>query len=154
VTDQTAIPAGYYAVPDPNNPDVITYWRRTSTSLAAWPAKARYGPPLPRRSELPPPGPERDAFVKAWHATSRAYLDQIVAAITAEIVAAGKRFADFGIRCCQCGRALRDATSKTYGIGPDCRTGMDPAWLAHYLTPRVGRAHAEHLAATGTAPAA
>ncbi|MEC3995226.1 DUF6011 domain-containing protein [Actinacidiphila sp. DG2A-62] len=59
---------------------------------------------------------------------------------------AARCFADLRTRCWSCGRALRDETSKTLGIGPECRSGMDPAVLARYCTPEVGRAHAEHLA--------
>ncbi len=150
MTYWTDIPDGYYAIPDPNDPTLITYWRRKNNTLKAWPAKAWYGPPVPRRSELPDAGPAREAFVQKWWASRRAYLDRIATAVLADPATAGKRFANFGIRCCQCGRTLRDATSTTYGIGPECRSGMDPALLARYLTPAVGRAHAKHLANQNT----
>jgi hypothetical protein len=145
MTDWSTIPDGYFAVLDPTDPEVMTYWRRKGPNFQSWPAKAWYGPTV-RRADLPGPGPEREAFVADWSARRRTYLGQIADAILADIPAAGRRFADFGIRCCQCGRALRDNTSKTYGIGPDCRADMDPVVLARYFTPQVGRAHAEALA--------
>ncbi|MGW1989652.1 DUF6011 domain-containing protein [Embleya sp. NPDC001921] len=144
------IPDSYYAVHHPDDPGTITYWRRkrttTTDALTAWPAKAWYGPPIPLRRDVPADPAERDAFVADWSARSLAFLDVVIDAIKADPLAAARRFADFTIRCCQCGRALKDGTSKTYGIGPECRSGMDPALLARYLTPQVGRIHAEHLA--------
>lgn len=35
------------------------------------------------------------------------------------------------VRCCVCGRVLRDELSVLYGIGPDCRAGLSPADLAY-----------------------
>lgn len=146
---------GYYAVHDPADPNTVIYWRRVVTGkvdgLKAWPAKAWYGPAVPRRADVPAERAERARFVAAWSESRRAYMTKVVDAILADPVAAGRRFAEFGIRCCQCARPLRDATSKTVGIGPECRSGMDPAVLARYLTPQVGRIHAEHLVAEGGA---
>jgi hypothetical protein len=150
-----AIDDGYYAVRDPEDPATVTYWRRTRTAttntLKPWPAKAWYGPAVPRRSDIPADRQARDRFVRAWSSTRRAYLDKIVAAIAARPEAAARRFADFSTRCCRCARYLTDAMSKTYGIGPECRSGIPADVLARYLTPQVGRAHAEHLDAHGDA---
>ncbi|GGZ23763.1 hypothetical protein GCM10010387_16240 [Streptomyces inusitatus] len=144
------IAEGYYAVHDPTAPDTVIYWRRVITAkvdgLKPWPAKASYGPPVPRRADVPADPAARERFVTAWSQVRAAYLTRVVDAILTDPVAAGRRFAEFGIRCCQCGRPLRDATSKTVGIGPECRSGMDPAVLARYLTPQVGQIHAAHLA--------
>lgn len=144
---------GYYAILDPAEPDTVSYWRRFVTKkrdgLHAWPAKSWYGPRIPLRRELPDDPRARQEFVAAWSQTRRDYLDRVVAAIAADVVAAGRRFADLSTRCCRCGRVLRDATSKTVAIGPECRSGLDPAVLAHYLTPQVGRAHAEQLSIEG-----
>ncbi|MGW6456306.1 DUF6011 domain-containing protein [Streptomyces sp. NPDC055078] len=153
-----AIEAGYYAVLDPADPGTVTYWRRTRTArtstLKPWPAKAWYGPAVPLRADVPTEHAARHLFVAAWSRTRRAYLDQVVAAITAGPEVAARCFADLRFRCWSCGRALRDETSKTLGIGPECRTGMDPAVLARYCTPEVGRLHAEHLAELRAAEAA
>ncbi|MFF4388532.1 DUF6011 domain-containing protein [Streptomyces sp. NPDC001552] len=144
------VPVGYYAIYDPDDQTTVIYWRRIltdkSNGLKAWPSKAWYGPPLPRRSEIPTDRAERDAFAAAWRKTRQAYIDRVVAALAADPIAAGRRFAEFGIRCCICGRALRDALSKSYGIGPECRSGIPALTLARYLTPLVGQAHAVQLA--------
>ncbi|MFC9604604.1 DUF6011 domain-containing protein [Streptomyces niveus] len=149
--DMSPIEEGYYAIPDPDDPDTMTYWRRAVTkkhnSLRAWPAKAWNGPPVPRRSEVPEDRDERDAFAAAWSESRRVYATKVIAAITADPDTARRRFSVLRVRCWSCGRKLRDAISKTYGIGPECRGGMDPATFARYCTPAVGRAHVEHLAA-------
>ncbi|MFF4292176.1 DUF6011 domain-containing protein [Streptomyces vinaceus] len=148
--EMDGVAEGYYAIPDPTDPQTITYWRRILTSkrnaLKAWPAKAWYGPPIPRRSEVPEDRAERDAFVAAWSESRRAYIAQVVAAIAADPYAAGRRFSDFSTRCCSCARKLRDELSKSVGIGPECRAGIPAEVLARYGTPAVGRAHAAHLA--------
>lgn len=147
--DLGPIAEGYYAVRDPDDPEQMTYWRRVRTkktdALKAWPAKAWWGPPVPRRKDVPTDIVERDRFVAAWSESRRSYLSKIVTAITADTEGAARRFAELHTRCCFCGRALRDETSKTFGIGPECRSGVDPAVLARYCAPLVGRAHAEHL---------
>lgn len=150
-TELETIPDGYYAVLDPDNPTTVSYWRRTTsgrnTGLKPWPAKAWYGPAVPLRKDVPQDPADRDRCVTAWRDDRRAYLGQVVAAITAGPEAAARCFAALSTRCWSCGRALHDATSKLYGIGPECRDGMDPAALARYCTPEVGRAHALFLAA-------
>ncbi|KPI33354.1 hypothetical protein OV450_1442 [Actinobacteria bacterium OV450] len=144
------VPAGYYAIPDPADPDTMIYWRRIRddkrNALKAWPAKAWYGPPMPRRSEVPEDPAQRDAFVTAWSTSRRAYIAQVAAAIAADPITAGRRFAELRVACCRCSRKLRDALSRSVGIGPECRAGIPAATLARYMTPLVGRAHAEHLA--------
>jgi hypothetical protein len=149
-----AIADGYYAILDPADTGAMAYWRRvrtpTTSALKPWPAKAWYGPQVPRRKDVPTDRLERAEFIAAWSKTRRAYLDQVVAAIAASPEAAARCFADLCLRCWSCGRALTDETSKTVGIGPECRSGMDPAVLARYCTPEVGRIHAEHLAALRT----
>lgn len=146
-----AVDAGYYAIPDPDGAHAITYWRRVRTArtddLRAWPPKSWYGPPIPSRADIPEGRLERAEFAIAWATARRAYMAKVVAAITAEPVAAGRRFAAFGIRCCKCARVLSDDRSKTYGIGPECRRGIPDKVLARYCTPQVGRIHADHLAA-------
>ncbi|MGW6391140.1 DUF6011 domain-containing protein [Streptomyces sp. NPDC055103] len=153
-----AVEDGYYAILDPDDPSTVTYWRRVRTprvnSLRAWPARAAYGPPIPLRSQLPENPADRVEFVSAWSKKRRAYLEKVVAAIAAGPEVAARCFGDLLTRCWSCGRALRDETSKTLGIGPECRSGMDPASLARYCTPEVGKAHAEHLAQLRAAEAA
>lgn len=146
--DWMAIPVGYYAILDPSDPQTMTYWRRVHTTrsdaLNPWPAKAWYGPPMLRRCDVPMDNPQaRDLVVDDWKNRRDAYLDEIITAILVDPVGAGRRFAELGTRCCQCGRALKDAESKVLGIGPECRRGMDPTTLARYATPQIGQAHAQ-----------
>lgn len=146
------LPEGLYAIPDPHTPDTITYWRRQdvrtrrqnlSPRFGAWPPKARPGPVL-YKSDVPAGlhGQDLGDWMRTWYAETREPYDTaVVAAIAADPITAGRRFAELTVRCCQCARPLTDALSKTYGIGPDCRHGMDTEILALYLTPLVGRAH-------------
>ena len=150
------LPEGHYAIPDPHDPGVITYWRRKNIkgkravrpSFGPWPLKARNGPVLYTR-DVPRDlrGQARAEWVRDWYATVRHPYDTAVAeAIAADTVKAGQRFAGLTSRCCSCGRALTDDHSKVYGIGPECRAGLTAEALALYFTPRLGRAHAEYLA--------
>ena len=140
-------PSRYYAVPDPNHQDQITYWRKDKRgNLRPWPPKARYGPVLLRR-DVPPdmPPQDRNEWVRGWY-REHAYPwhDAIRATIDTEPELCLARFATFTSRCCWCGRTLTDAASKTYGIGPDCRSGLSDNLLAA-LANGTGKAHAEYL---------
>ena len=46
------LPDGHYAVLDPDDPTVMTYWRKRRSRFAPWPPKARYGPPTPPRGGI------------------------------------------------------------------------------------------------------
>ncbi|WP_228994743.1 DUF6011 domain-containing protein [Streptomyces sp. DH8] len=142
---------GYYAVLDPQDPATMTYWRRVITpkvdGLKPWPAKAWWGPPVPRRADVPADRAARDRFIAAWSESRRTYLTDVVAALVENPTAAGQRFAEWNTRCCQCSRVLHDALSKAYGIGPECRKHLPGDILARYYTPEVARAHAEHVGA-------
>ncbi|MFI6732095.1 DUF6011 domain-containing protein [Nonomuraea sp. NPDC050451] len=154
MTDALDLPEGFYAIQDPHDPTTVTYWRRKDQAgrgrpqFAAWPPKARNGPVL-LKADVPQDlhGAERQQWASRWfHEHLAPYLDAVVEVIAADPVAAGRRFAELTTRCCRCGRALTDDLSKTYGIGPDCRDGIPADLLAAFLTPAVGRAHAELLA--------
>lgn len=119
---------GYYAVPDPDDPSQMTYWRSArGGDLVPHPDKARYGPTLwkspgPGHIHVVPAelhGQARRNWVHHWYATVRAeWLQHVKAAIDADPDGCAARFAAFTTRCCCCGRRLTDPTSKTYGIGP------------------------------------
>lgn len=148
----SVIPDGHYAVHAPDDHGQITYWRIStkgrSHGLKPWPAKASYGPVL-LVQDIPQElrGQQRQDWVTRWTAeVHRPWHTAIRDAITTDLAGAAKRFADLTTRCCCCGRSLTDEYSKCVGIGPDCRSGTDPADLARYLTPQVCRAHAAHLA--------
>lgn len=133
----------YFAVPDPTDSTLMTYWRQSGAKLTPWPSRARYGPQL-LRTDLPPAlrGQERQEWIWAWcreHLTP--WHEQVRAAIDADPRECAARFAAFATRCAECGRALRDPASKTYGVGPECREGWPAAALAA-MVEAVGRAHA------------
>jgi Family of unknown function (DUF6011) len=50
-------------------------------------------------------------------------------------------FAALESTCCCCGRALTDERSKVYGIGPECRAGMDPDVLRQ-ISAETAKVHA------------
>lgn len=156
MTDWQDIPEGLYAIPDPHDPAAVSYWRRKDTktrrggiesSFAAWPPKARYGPVLLKR-DVPKDlhGKDLGDYLNRWMVEVRQpFYDAVIAAVLADPVAAGKRFAELTSRCCSCGRTLTDDLSKCYGIGPECRSGIPAEVLARYYAPALGRAHAEAL---------
>lgn len=136
----------YYAVPDPANPDQITYWRRDKRGrIAAWPTNAKYGPILYKR-DVPKGLPaERSQWVSDWFRTNRDPWQQTINhAIGSDPDLCQARFAVFTVRCCSCGRTLTDPKSKSCGIGPECRQGM-PAETLGAMAVLVGRVHAERL---------
>ena len=136
----------YYAVPDPNDPIQMTYWRRDERGrLDEWPAKAHYGPQLPVDELTDFPADERRRRALDWYRDVRGVWHQQVAdAIEAAEEECQMRFAKFASRCCLCGRTLTDSTSKVYGIGPDCREGAPESWLAKCAL-AMGRLHGEHV---------
>ena len=141
----TTTPRRHYAVLDPDNPQQMTYWRDTPSGwLDVWPPKAQYGPVFYRK-DVPKDRDQAAKFRQACLAKIQDWDNRVRAAIDADLVAAGKRFAEMTSRCCWCGRTLTDDRSKVYGIGPECRRGIPDEALAQYLTPKVGRAHAETL---------
>lgn len=143
------IEVSYFAVPDPDDSERMTYWRMGARGLASWPPAARYGPRLLKRDvprELH--GREKAEWVHAWYQGTRfAWQAKVFTSINADQHGAAARFAVLSTRCCCCGRALSDPASVTYAIGPECRSGLPSEILAH-LTEQVGRLHA----ASGTGP--
>lgn len=140
----------YFAVPDPDDPAVMTYWRRNARGeLAPHPLRAAYGPMLYRRGDhdhvVPHTlrGQARRNWVAYWCRTVRHHwLARVESAIADDESAAARRFATFCTRCCICGRTLTEESSRAYGIGPECRAGPSDEVLAR-LADAVSRAHAE-----------
>lgn len=134
----------YYAVPDPDDPGRMTYWYRNRRGqLKPHPAKAKYGPRC-TRAAMEQAGLDfrnRDD-VRAWYETvGWPWARAVREAVEADPFTAGLRFARFCTRCCFCGRLLVEPSSKTYGIGPECRQGLPAATLAR-LNEALGRVHA------------
>ena len=142
----TSLEDGYYAVHDPDQADVMTYWRVAGGALSPWPAKAWYGPPRPLKADAPKDREQLRVFVSEFNALALDHRRRTMDALHADPIRARSCFARMAVRCCCCGRRLTDDTSKVYGIGPECRAGIPADLLAQYLTPQVGRAHAAHLA--------
>jgi len=139
----------YFAVPDPTNPDQITYWRNGPRGLKPWPPRAHYGPELLRR-DLPEGlhGQACSDWIQTWVRNQLApWHAAIRAAIDTDPHGCALRFATLTTRCCCCGRTLTARDSRCYAIGPDCRRGLPPAVL-EALVDAVGRAHANHLTAS------
>jgi hypothetical protein len=138
----------YFAVPDPTDPQRMTYWRQTDQRFTAWPARARYGPRL-LKSDVPAEltGRARQEWIWKWAAD---HLNPWFAAVRTAIAddpnGCAARFAALSTRCCWCGRVLKDAASKTYGVGPECRDGW-PAEVLAAMVAAVGREHAAAIAA-------
>lgn len=125
----------YYAVPDPHDPATMTFWRRDKRGrVGPWPANAAYGPRL-ARSNVPENlrGGDRAQWVQQWLRDVLApWREQIDAVIEADPDGCRARFAWWCVRCGFCGRRLTDATSKTYGVGPECRRGLSVAELGAF----------------------
>lgn len=149
VAPLAVIPDGYYAVPDPDQPDTMTYWRSryADHAFTAWPAKATYGP-LAYRKDRPKDHAAAVDWMRAHNERRRAWHERVLAAIGDDPATAAARFAELTTRCLCCGRKLTDAKSKLLGIGPDCRRSarLDDAVLCAHVTPRIAAAHAAHLA--------
>ncbi len=138
----------YFAVPDPDDPGQITYWRRlTGGQLTPWPPYARYGPTL--RAEDIPADLDRDQrhqFLLNWVPdTVGAWHTRIATAINADPHTYAAQFEAMSSECFLCARELTDAAA-VYGLCPGCRTGLPGHVLGAFATV-VGRLHAEVLAA-------
>src|SRR6478609_8713174 len=116
---------------DPANPEAVSYWRRSARrpdQFDPWPRGTRYGPRL-ERADIPAGlgSLEAQQWVREWYRTIgvpwHAAVEQ---AIQDDPGGCAARFARLTSRCCWCGRRLTDATSRVYGVGPDCRDGASP----------------------------
>lgn len=138
------IPDGYYALPDPDNPAVMTYWHAKDGRIQPWPTKAWHGPLRLLKRDMPKDRDRMIAVWREWQARYGAWANRVHDALDGDPHPARARFSAFTTRCFDCGRALTDAKSKTLGLGPDCRGGLDEAWLASVMTPMIAAAHAAH----------
>ncbi|MEU5157347.1 DUF6011 domain-containing protein [Glycomyces sp. NPDC021274] len=135
MSTQPPLADGYYAVLDPDDDTTMTCWRVKGGRVKAHPAKARYGPVLPRRKDAPGP-PGSDEFTVWFDEIAERLNDwyaRLHAAIEASPLAAQVEFAKATGHCCNCGRALKDGASRVLGIGPDCRERIPHPVLMAYL---------------------
>jgi hypothetical protein len=136
----------FYAVPDPDDPGLMTYWRERNGILYMWPNKARYGPTL-LRSDVPKGlvGYRKNEWAVKWyHANRIPWQEKVNAAIEADRDKASAVFAAFCTRCGFCGKELKEEKSKVTGIGPECVKGL-PDELVWRFIQEVSAAHARHL---------
>lgn len=151
--EQTHLPAGYYAVPDPTAAEpTMTYWHityddRGDRTVAPWPPKARYGPQPYKRDMPADPTARRDWFDSVV-ASRREFWEQVDTALYQDPAACAARYAEFRTRCFVCARSLSSDRWRLLGIGPDCcrRYGLNAAVLVTLTTPRIATAHALHHA--------
>lgn len=136
----------YFAVPDPDTGDMTYWYRDRRGSINPWPPKVgRYGPRMPSVAGLS--REDRDAVVRDFVlSTAKPWRERVMACLEANPDEAAARFAVFQSRCCLCSKALTDAKSKVFGIGPDCREGL-PASLLGCMAREMGRIHAQATSA-------
>jgi hypothetical protein len=122
--DPRDFPDGYYAIADPDDPDTITLWKRTTRTkrrFTPWQARARYGPMSKITRADIPTGRAGEAYLQQIRYASMDWYRRLYAALAADLPGAMKLFAKLTEHCHDCGRALTDPGSKFIGIGPDCR---------------------------------
>ncbi|BFP50141.1 hypothetical protein KCMC57_65090 (plasmid) [Kitasatospora sp. CMC57] len=103
------VPDGYFAVTDPDQSEVVTFWR------VGLPKGLKAGDVADR------------VYVRAfqgWLAEYRApWVARVYAVLLADPEGTGRTFATCAVRCRGCGKALTDPVSKSVGYGPECRRG-------------------------------
>lgn len=130
-----SLPDGFYAVPDPDDPDTMTRWRVDGGGMHPHPAKTWYGPARPLRRDTPGPkgSPEYVAWMRSYFDEWTSWARRVRDAIEANPLTARFHFAESTARCHNCGRALTDGKSRTLGIGPDCFQRVPHDLLMAYL---------------------
>lgn len=97
-------PTGAYAIEDPHEPWLLSYWKVGDHGLEAWPigSGSKYGPPRPPKS-TPGGTPElRHDQLKYWRGRLTEYRDQVLLAIARDPDAAAARFVRNTDRCHRC----------------------------------------------------
>ncbi len=142
----TQVQPDYFAVPDPLDSAKLSYWYRPKRGkragqLRPWPPGRNDWGALYRKDVLAQPPAERVDYQVAHWQRVRAGREETAKTIEADPVLAAARFAACHSICCCCGKGLTDERSRTYGIGPDCRSGIDPEVLT-VLIDRMAAVHA------------
>lgn len=120
----------FFAVPDPSNPDRLTFWRRDrrgrlDSYLSPWPMRKQYGPVLPASEEGNPLNWAIEVCWP-WHRAVRETL-------RSDLNGCSIRFTVATGRCCVCAKP-----TDTDGICGKCQVNV-PAELTH----RIANAIAE-----------
>lgn len=134
----TDVQPDYFAVPDPLDPFKLSYWYRPKRGrqageLQPWPPRRNRWGRLLRADVLAQPVEQRMAYqINHWKRV-RDGRREVAQQIDTDPTGAAARFAAAQSICCCCGKGLTDERSKTYGIGPDCRAGVQPETLASLI---------------------
>lgn len=138
----------YFALPNPDQPDQMTFWRRPEGCHATpHPHRAHYGPTL-LKSDVPKDlrGEAKARWVNGWYQTvAYPWRDRMRAAIDADEATCAARYAVIHERCCCCNRELKDPDSLRVGVGPDCRDGW-PASAVELMASKVAELRAAAVA--------
>lgn len=144
----------YFATPDPLDDSKISFWYepdrgRDKGKIKPWPPQRNKWGKLTWKDVRAAVGDNASTekqreYVRQWFKNVRFEREVVAACLSepefAELAAA--RFSRYCIRCCNCGKALTEERSVTYGIGPECRHGASPGFLSA-LMERVKRVYAE-----------
>ncbi len=152
----TDVQPDYFAIPDPLDdrwldPDWLgttrlSYWYRPKRGkkagqLQPWPPRRnRWGRLTWAEVNAQPLDQREDFQIQHW-AKVRAGRQEVARRIDADPELAAARFAEARSICCCCGKGLTDERSKAYGIGPDCRQGIDPQVLTALIA-KMAEVHA------------
>lgn len=106
----------FFALPDPADPSVMTFWRRERRGrgrdgggyLNAWPGRVTYGPVIPPDQEA---NPLNWATLVTWP-----WIERRDAALAADPAGCAARFTVLTGRCCACGKP-----TDTEGICTKCQ---------------------------------
>lgn len=142
----TDVQPDYFAVPDPLDPEKLSYWYRPKRGrkagkLQPWPPRRNDWGRLTLGALQGMPSYQREDFQVRFWAQVREARRSVNHQIDTDPIGCAARFAAAQSICCCCGKGLTDERSKAYGIGPDCRSGIEPEVLAT-LIERMTVAHA------------
>lgn len=131
--DKIARNFGFFAIPDPSNPDVMTFWRRDRADnksrkgsyITPWPSRKSYGPTVP---------PELEANPLTWAVTvCWPWNKALRSALVSDMDGCAARFSILTGHCCSCGEP-----SDIQGICTKCRARV-PAEAIHRIDAAITR---------------
>ena len=133
----------YFAVLDPLDTSKMSYWYlpdkgRKKDQLQPWPPLRNkwgslYDKDIPEHSRENVNAEVFRAFLRAYFDRVRTAREEVERIISEDPGLAAARFSHLAIRCCYCGKTLTEERSKIYGVGPECRQGASPDYLARLI---------------------
>ena len=116
------LPVGYYAVPDPDAPQIlVVVWRGVQRKTERPKVTVKRRAPKDLLYAPQSRATSRDRVAKA------AWWSEVSAAILADPDEARRTYSRITVKCWVCGHRLTDPESKRLGIGPDCRANQPQA---------------------------